>query len=232
MGIHIGAKLGEVAETVLLPGDPLRAKFIAEKFLKNVTCYNTIRNMFGYTGTIIGTRKRVSVQGSGMGMPSLGIYVYELIKNYNVERIIRVGSAGSLQKEIGCRSIVLAQGSCTDSAMNNSRFKGMTFAPLASWDLLFKAYEASKKMKIEVHVGNIFATDVFYDPTDAWKMFASYGVFAIEMESSELYTLAAAHKFQALSMLTISDNLVTGERLSSEERENTFEDMIRIALTI
>lgn len=232
MSIHINAKLGGVAETVLLPGDPLRAKFIAENFFKNVTCYNTVRNMFGYTGTIIGTKKRVSVQGSGMGMPSLGIYVHELIKEYNVQRIIRVGSAGSLQKEIGCRSIVLAQGSCTDSAMNNNRFKGMTFAPLANWDLLLKAYKVSKRLKLSVHIGNIFATDIFYDVIDAWKMFAEYGVLAVEMETAELYTLASLHKIQALSILTISDNLVTGERLSSEDREKTFSDMMKIALSL
>lgn len=232
MSIHIGAKLGEVAETVLLPGDPLRAEYIAKNFLKNVTCYNTVRNMFGYTGTIIGTRKRISTQGSGMGMPSLGIYVHELIENYKVQRIIRVGSAGSLQKEIGCRSIVLAQGSCTDSAMNNSRFRGMTFSPLANWELLLKAFNISKKMKLEVRVGNVFATDTFYDVIDSWKMFAEYGVLAVEMETTELYTLASLYKIQALSILTISDNLVTQERLSSEDRERTFSDMMKIALAL
>lgn len=232
MSIHIGAKLEEVAETVLLPGDPLRAEYIAKNFLENVNCYNTVRNMLGYTGTIIGTKKRVSVQGSGMGMPSLGIYVYELINDYKVQRIIRVGSAGSLQKEIGCRSIVLAQGSCTDSAMNNSRFRGMTFAPLANWELLFKAFNISKKMKLAVHVGNVFATDTFYDVINAWKIFAEYGVLAAEMETAELYTLASLHKIQALSILTISNNLVTGEELSSEDRQITFSDMMKIALSL
>lgn len=233
MSIHISANPEEIAKTVLLAGDPLRAKFVADNFLKNVTCYNAVRNMLGFTGTIIGTKREISVQGSGMGMPSLSIYVNELINAYHVNRIIRIGSAGSLQKEIGLRSIVLAQGSCTDSAMNKKRFQEMTFAPLANWELLLSAFNISKKMKLKVHVGNIFATDAFYDEFDCWKIFAKYGVLAAEMETTELYTLAALHKIEALSILTISDNLVTGEKLSSDEREKSLTDSaVRLALCI
>lgn len=231
MSIHINAKPGEIAETVLFPGDPLRAKYIAENFLHDAYCYNTVRNMLGFTGRAP-DGKLVSVQGSGMGMASLSIYAHELVKDYGAKNLIRVGSAGSLQEEISCRSIILAQGSCSDSAMNNSRFRGMSFAPICDWDLLLKAYIVSKQLSLNVKIGNVFATDHFYGDNDSWKIFAAYSVLAVEMESAELYTLAAAHKFKALSILTISDNLVTGERLSHDERERTFSDMINIALAI
>jgi purine-nucleoside phosphorylase len=232
MSIHIAAKKGEIASTVLLPGDPLRAKWIADNFLKNVTCYNTVRNMLGYTGKK-NSGERISVQGSGMGMPTLGIYVNELIDTYKVKRIIRVGSAGSLQKEIGCRSIVLAMGSCSDSALNISRFPaGTIFCPTADWKLLRRAHEIAKKMNIKVIVGNNFASDKFYDPSDTWKEFAKYGVATIEMESAELYTLAAQKGIQALTILTVSNNLVTKEELTSKEREQTFSDMMKLALAI
>jgi len=232
MSIHISAKKGEVAQTVLLPGDPLRAKYVAENFLRDVTCYNTVRNMLGYTGRTLDGKKRVSVQGSGMGMPSLGIYVNELIDFYKVKRIVRIGSAGSLQKKIKCRTVVLVQGSCSDSNMNLSRFPiGTIYAPIADWKLLLRAYEVAKSMGIKVEVGNNFATDQFYG-SDAWKSFAKYGVKTIEMESAELYTLASQKNIQALSILTVSDHLVTGESLSSNEREKTFSDMVKIALEL
>ncbi|MFZ2205432.1 MAG: purine-nucleoside phosphorylase [Minisyncoccia bacterium] len=237
MSIHINAKEGEIAETVFLSGDPLRAKFIAENYLKDVFGYNSVRGMYGYTG-ITKEGKRVSVQGTGMGMPSLSIYVNELIDSYKVKRLIRVGSAGSLQKELKTMSIVLALGSCSDSAMNLSRFPvGAIFAPVADWELLKKANEIAEKKKIEVKVGNIFAADKFYDSdtfygSETWKVFAKYNVLAVEMETAELYTLAAQKGVQALTMLTISDNLVTGDKLSSKDRETAFTEMIEIALAL
>jgi len=233
MSIHIGTKgKREIAKTVLLPGDPLRAKYIAENFLTDVTCYTTIRNMLGYTGKTLDGKRKISVQGSGMGMPSLSIYVNELIKFYKVQNIIRVGSAGSLQKNVKTRSIVFAVTSCSDSGMNLERFPvGTTFAPMADWMLLIRANRAAKELGIKPIHGNNFATDKFYD-SDAWKKFSEYGVVSIEMETAELYTLAAKAGISALSILTISDNLVTGESLSSEDREKTFSDMVKIALTL
>ena len=165
MSIHISAKKGQIADTVLLPGDPLRAKFIADNFLKKVRQYSTVRNMFGYTG-YTSDGKKISVQGSGMGMPSLAIYVNELVDKYGVNKIIRVGSCGSMNQKVKLRDIVLAMGACSDSALNNRRFDGMNFAPIADWDLLFKASIAASNLGISVHVGNIFATDKFYDDID------------------------------------------------------------------
>lgn len=231
MSIHINAKEGEIAETVLLSGDPLRAKFIAENYLKDVFGYNSVRGMYGYTG-MTKAGKRISVQGTGMGMPSLSIYVNELIDSYKVKRLIRVGSAGSLQKELKTMSIVFALGSCSDSSMNLGRFPiGTIFAPIADWELLSKANEIAKKKKIKVKIGNIFASDKFYG-SDAWKPLAGYNVLAVEMETAELYTLAAQKGVQALTMLTISDNLVTGDKLSSKDRETAFTEMIEIALAL
>lgn len=233
MSIHINAKRCKIAKTVLLPGDPLRAKYIAKNFLKDIICYSTVRNMLGYTGKTLDGKRKISVQGSGMGMPSLSIYVNELINFYKVERIIRVGSAGSLKKEINCRTIILAMASCSDSAMNLERFPiGTTFTPIADWDLLIKAFKIAKTLNIKnLIVGNNFATDKFYG-SKSWPKFADYGVISIEMETAELYTLAAKNNIKALSILTISDNLVTKESLSFEEREKTFSDMIKIALRL
>ncbi|MCX6757633.1 MAG: purine-nucleoside phosphorylase [Candidatus Nomurabacteria bacterium] len=230
--LHIGAIQGEIADTVLLPGDPLRAKFIAENYLKNVYCYNKVRNMLGYTGVSKETGKKVSVQGTGMGMPSLSIYVNELIDFYGVKNLIRVGTAGSLTEELPLRSIVLAQASCSDSGMNLNRFPiGITYAPIADWKMLFTAHEVAKSNKIKVKVGNIFSTDTFYGP-DHWKTLAKYGVLAVEMETAELYTLAAQKKVHALSILTVSDNLVTGEKLSAEDRQSSLREMMTIALSL
>lgn len=233
MSIHINAKPGEIAPTVLFPGDPLRAKWIAENFLTEVKQYNTVRNMLGFTGTTPDGR-RISVQGSGMGMPSLSIYANELIRDYDVKNIIRVGSAGSLSKEIPCRSIVIAMGACTDSAMNNRRFYGMNFAPVASWDLLKKADGVASELRIDTHVGNILSVDKFYEDVEphTWKIFKEYRVLAIEMETAELYTLAAQYGINALTILTISDNLVTEEKLSSDERQSSFEDMMKVAIRL
>ena len=233
MSIHIGAKKGEIAETVLLPGDPLRAKFIAEKFLTNVGSINTVRNMLGFTGTAPGG-KRISVLGAGMGMPMISIYIHELINEYGAKRLIRVGSCGSMQEGAALRSVILASGACTDSGVNLRRFNGMSFSPTADFPLLLRAYESAQKLKIPVHVGNVLSTDLFYheDSPEDWKLWASYGVLAAEMETAELYTVAARKKVQALSVLTVSDSLVTGAHLTAEERETSFTDMIRIVLEV
>lgn len=231
MSIHIGAKQGQIAETVLLPGDPKRAEWIAEQFLSNVIQYNSVRGMLGFTG-VTQQGKRISVQGSGMGMPSLGIYVNELVDYYNVKNIIRVGSAGSLSEKIPNKSIIIAAGACSDSAMNNRRFYGMHFAPLASWNLLKRADQIATEMNITTTVGNIVSVDKFYEDVEphTWKIFAEYNVLAIEMETAELYTLAAQKNFNALALLTISDNLVTDKHLSAEQREKGFKKMLQIAL--
>ncbi len=231
MSIHIGAKEGDIAKTVLLPGDPLRAKFIADTFLKDVSQYNNVRGMYGFTGTYKG--KRISVQGSGMGVPSISIYTDELINNYQVKNLIRVGSCGSLQADVKVRDIVLAMSSSTDSNINNIRFQGRDFAPTASFDLLKKAYDKASDMGITPKVGNILTSDTFYhDDPDSWKLWAKFGVLAVEMETTALYTLAAKYGVNALTILTVSDSLVTREETTSEEREKTFTQMMEIALEI
>lgn len=233
MSTHINAENGTVAKTVLLPGDPLRAEHIAQAFLEKPVRYNTVRNMFGFTGYNF-NGKFVSVQGSGMGMPSLSIYVNELVDHYGVEKIIRVGSCGALQKHLKLKDIVIAAGACTDSGINRRRFKGMDFAPIASWELLRKACEEAEKFSIPVQVGNILATDLFYNDVDPdeWQLWAKYGVLAVEMETAELYTLAAHKGIQALTILTVSDLLPNKESLSAEERQNGFDDMVKIALLL
>lgn len=229
MSIHIGAAKGDVAETVLFPGDPMRAKFIAETFLENTACYNEVRGMYGYTGTYQG--KKVSVQGSGMGIPSLSIYATELIREYGVKNLIRVGSCGSLQADIKVRDIIIAMSSSTNSSVNKLRFGGMDYAPTASFALLKKAYDKAEEKKIPVRVGSIFASDEFYqDDPDWWKIWADHGVLAVEMETAGLYTLAAKYGVEALTILTVSDSLVSSEATSSEEREKTFTQMVEIAL--
>lgn len=228
MSIHIEAEKGAVAERVLLPGDPLRAKFVAENFLTDSVCYNKVRNMFGFTGLYKGVK--VSVQGTGMGMPSLSIYANELFNFYNVQKAIRIGTAGSLQKNVELRSVVLAQSACSDSAINVHRFGGLTFAPTADWDLLKKAYDAAVALKQKVSVGTIFSTDIFYDEAEHWKLFAKYGALAVEMETAELYSLAAHYHRKALALFTVSDSMVTGETTSAHEREQTFTQMMQIAL--
>ncbi|WP_434654377.1 purine-nucleoside phosphorylase [Thermoanaerobacterium thermosaccharolyticum] len=231
MSIHIGAKEGEIASTVLLPGDPLRAKYIAENFLSDVKCYNEVRGMYGYTGNYKG--KRVSVQGTGMGIPSISIYVNELIESYNVKNLIRIGTCGSMQPDINIRDVILAMSSSTDSAINRIRFNGMDYAPTASFKLLKKAYDAATSMGINVKVGNVLSSDTFYnDDKDSWKLWAKFGVLAVEMETAGLYTLAAKYGVDALTILTVSDSLVTGHATSAEERQKTFNDMIEIALNI
>ena len=229
MSVHIGAKQGEIADKILLPGDPLRAKYIAETFLDDVTCYNQVRGMLGFTGTYKGTR--VSVQGTGMGVPSISIYVNELIREYGVKQLIRVGTCGGIQKDINVRDVIIAMTSCTDSNMNRQAFPGFDFAPCADFDLLKKAYDTGVENGLSVRVGNILTSDVFYrDNMDMVKKLGEHGVLAVEMETTALYTLAAKYQAQALSILTVSDHIFTGEETTAEERQTTFNDMIIMAL--
>ena len=229
MSVHIAAKNGEIADTVLLPGDPKRAKWIAENFLENAVCYTDIRGMLGFTGAYKG--KRISVQGTGMGIPSMSIYITELMKDYGVKTLIRVGSAGSYQEEVKIRDIVVALSTSTDSNINNRRFKGASFAPTVNFDLLSKVLKTAEEKNIKIKAGNILTSDEFYnDDPNYFKKWAEFGVLAVEMETAALYTLASKYKAKALSILTISDSLVSPEITSSEEREKTFNEMIELAL--
>jgi purine-nucleoside phosphorylase len=231
MSVHIEAKKGQIAETILLPGDPMRAKWIADTFLTNAFLYNDVRGMFGFTGTYKG--KRISVQGTGMGIPSTLIYCHELITEYGVKNLIRVGSAGSYQKEVNIRDIVIAMAASTNSGLNTIRFNGADFAPTASFTLFQKAIEIAKEKNIPIKAGGILSSDEFYaDEFDSYKKWAEYGVLCVEMETSGLYTIAAKHHVNALSILTISDNLVTKERTTADEREQTFKEMIEIAIEL
>jgi purine-nucleoside phosphorylase len=230
MSIHIEAKKGDIADIVLLPGDPMRAKYIAEKFLENPICYNKVRGMFGFTGTYNG--KKVSVQGTGMGLPSLSIYVNELIKEYDVKKLIRVGSCGALQPKLKLRDVILALSASTNSSMNRRRFGETSYCPTADFDLLMDAFSTAKDKGINAYVGQVISSDSFYDDynKNIYEKVADYGVLAVEMETSELYTLAARYNVKALSVLTVSDSLVTFEETTSAEREKTFDEMIEIVL--
>ncbi len=231
MSVHIGAEAGAIAETVLLPGDPLRAQHIAETMLEDTVCYNNVRGMLGFTGTYNG--KRVSVQGTGMGMPSCSIYVNELIQSYGVKTLIRVGSCGALQPDLKMYDIVLAMSSSTNSNINKIRFNGLDYAPTASFELLKKAYDVAQSKNIPVRVGPILSNDSFYsDDPDDWKLWAAYGTLVVEMETSAIYTLAAKYGCQALSILTVSDSLVTGEETEAMERQTAFTQMVEIALEL
>jgi purine-nucleoside phosphorylase len=230
--LHIMAKEGtSVAETVLLPGDPLRAKFIAETYLENPVCYNEVRGMYGFTGTYKG--KKVSVQGTGMGLPSHSIYVNELIQFYGAKRLIRIGSAGSISDNVNVRDIVLAQSASTNSAINNRRFHGMSYAPTANFELLLDAYNKCKEKGVNVKVGNVLSSDLFYDDTEyGAKLWADYGCYAIEMETAELYTVSAKYNVEALSILTISDHIFKRIETTPEERQKSFTDMMEVALEL
>ena len=229
MSTHIQAENGEIAETILLPGDPLRAKWIAETFLEDPVCYNEVRGMLGFTGTYKG--QPVSVQGTGMGIPSTLIYCHELINNYGVKNLIRVGSAGSYNPNIVLRDIVIAMSASSTSGINNSRFINADYAPTANFDLFMKAANYARENNIGIKAGNVLSSDEFYeDDPEAYKKWADFGVLCVEMETAGLYTIAAKHKVNALSILTISDSLVTGEHLSSAERETSFSKMVEIAL--
>jgi purine-nucleoside phosphorylase len=229
MSIHIAAKPGEIAEAVLLPGDPLRAKFVAETFLENPVQYTAVRNILGFTGAYKG--KKVSVQGTGMGIPSISIYVNELFKDYGVKRAIRIGTAGAIQKELKLQDLVLAMAASTDSGANGIRFQGRSFAPTASFRLLKIAYDVAAARGWESRVGSVVSSDMFYteDP-DEWKLWAKFGVLALEMETAELYTLAAKYGREALALLTISDSMGTHEAASAEDRQKTFTRMMEVAL--
>ncbi|WP_299210137.1 purine-nucleoside phosphorylase [uncultured Dokdonia sp.] len=229
MSTHIEAEKGAIAETVLLPGDPMRAKWIAETFLENPTCYNQVRGMYGYTGYYKG--KRVSVQGTGMGIPSALIYCHELINEYGSKNLIRVGSAGSYQSDVHLRDIVIAMAASSTSGINNSRFINADYSPTANYELFKRATAYATKHNIAIKAGNVLSTDEFYEDTfDDYKKWAAFGVLCVEMEAAGLYTIAAKHQVKALVILTISDSLVTGERISAVERETSFTKMIEIAL--
>ncbi|GAB3598058.1 purine-nucleoside phosphorylase [Microbacterium tumbae] len=231
MSTHIAAEPGRIAPVVLFPGDPLRAKWIAETFLDDAELYTETRGMLGFTGTWEG--HRVSVQGSGMGVPSMSIYANELFQDYDVQTIVRVGSCGALTERLKVRDIVIANGACTDSGVNRVRFHGLDYAPVADFSLLRAAVEASESEppEADVHVGLLLSSDQFYSTRpELNEPFVRHGVLGVEMETSGLYTLAAYHGRRALSICTVSDHIVTGEQTTATEREQTFGDMIRIAL--
>ena len=231
MSVHIEAKKGEIAETILLPGDPLRAKWIANTFFDNPKRFNNVRGMLGYTGTYKG--KSISTMGTGMGVPSISIYAHELITEYDVKNLIRVGSAGSYQEEVKLRDIVLAMAASSTSGINELRFGGADFAPTADFGLFQKAVNAAKTKNISLKAGNVLTSDEFYaDDFESYKKWSNVGIRCVEMETAGLYTVAAKHDVNALSILTISDSLVTGERTTSNERETTFKEMIEIALEL
>jgi len=230
MSTHIGAQPGEIAPRVLLPGDPLRAKWIAETFLDEPVCYSTVRNMFGFTGQYKGVP--VSVQGSGMGMPSASIYYHELLTEYGAKTLIRVGTCGALTEEIALRDVIAASASSTDSAMNRIRFDGLVdYAPVADFGLLRTAVDVAAERDIAMRVGQVLAADAFYtDRPDLFDRLAAYGVLAVEMETAALYTLAARFRARALTILTVSDHIATGQHTTAEERQQTFAQMVEVAL--
>ena len=228
---HIAATTGQIAPHVLMPGDPLRARWIAQNFLEDAFCYSEVRGMLGFTGTYRG--EQISVQGSGMGQPSMAIYVNELLREYGVRTIVRVGSCGALTERLGLRDLVIASGACTDSSMNRIRFDGLDYAPVADFGLTRGAHDAavSRGLADRTHVGLILSSDSFYSPRpELTSRMVDYGVLAVEMEASVLYTLAAQHRARALAICTVSDHIVTGEETTAQERQETFADMVEIAL--
>jgi purine-nucleoside phosphorylase len=230
MSTHIGARPGEIAPRVLLPGDPLRAKWIAETYLQDAKCYSTVRNMLGFTGRYQDVE--VSVQGTGMGMPSASIYAHELLAEYGADTLIRVGTCGALTEDLALRDVIAASSSSTDSAMNRVRFEGLVdYAPVADFGLLRTAVDKAAARGVALRVGQVLAADAFYtDRPDLFDRLAEYGVLAVEMESAALYTLAARFRARALTILTVSDHIKTGERTSADDREQTFRQMVEIAL--
>jgi len=233
MSIHIEAKQGEIADFVLLPGDPLRAKHIAETLLTDAVCYNNVRGMLGYTGYYNG--KRVSVQGTGMGLPSHMIYASELINDYHVKTLVRIGTCGGLLEEVELRDVVMAISASTDSSSVGRHFPGMTFAPTASYRLIQLASENALKMNMPLKAGNILSSDLFYhfpEEGDAYQLWRNYGTLAVEMESAGLYLLAARLGVEALALLTVSDHLLTGEHVSADERQTNFTNMTKLALSL
>jgi purine-nucleoside phosphorylase len=226
---HINAAADDFAATVLMPGDPLRAQYIADTYLENAKRVNDVRNMWGFTGEYKGIP--VSVQAHGMGIPSASIYCTELITEYNVKRMIRVGSCGTTHPRVKLRDVIIAMGACTDSVVNRIRFGGYDFAALASYSLVEKAVSAAKANNVSYHVGNIFSADLFYTPdTDMFKTMAKYDVLGVEMEAAGIYPIAAEHGVEVLAICTVSDDIRTGAALTSEERATTFDEMITVAL--
>ena len=226
---HISAVAGDFAPSILLPGDPLRAKHIADNFLDEVIQVNEVRNMLGYTGSYQGTP--VSVMGTGMGIPSASIYATELVNEYGVQRLIRVGSCGGVTDKVAVRDVILAIGACTDSSVNRVRYGGLDFAATADFWLLSAAVEAATAKGVEVKVGNVHSADLFYNPDpDAFTRMEAMGVLAVEMEAAGLYGVAAEHGARALTICTVSDHIKTGEATTSEERQSTFDEMVEIAL--
>ena len=229
MTIHIGANPGDIAETVLLPGDPYRAKWAAETFLTNVKLVNEVRGMLGFTGEYQGNR--VTIHGSGMGMPSLSIYVNELIRDYGAKSLIRIGSCGGMQETVGIRDVIIAMTASTLSTPSRGIFKELNFAPCADFSLLRAAVSAAESKGVKTHVGGIYSSDVFYDERpDLNEQMMRHGILGVEMEAAELYNLCARHGVRGLAVLTVSDHLVTGEALPSDQRESSFGDMVEIAL--
>lgn len=229
MSTHIGANRGDIASTVLMPGDPLRAKYIAETYLENPVCYSSVRNMLGFTGTYKG--HKISVQGAGMGIPSLAIYTTEMIKEFGVDTIYRVGSCGGMSPDVKMRDIILGQAGTTDSSIIANTFgPGVYYSPIADFELLDSAYQTAKANDVDVKVGNIFAADRFYNDELDMQKLTDYGVLATEMETAGLYLLAAKYHIRALTILTVSDHLQTGESLSAKDRETSFDEMIRLSL--
>lgn len=230
MTVHIGARPGEIAETVLMPGDPFRAKWAAETFLTDARLVNEVRGMLGFTGTWKG--HTVTIQGSGMGMPSLSIYANELIRDYGAKTLIRIGSCGGMQPHVGIRDVIIAMTASTLSTPSRGIFKELNFAPCADWSLLRAAVAAAEAKGTKTHVGGIYSSDVFYDERpDLNEQMTRHGILGVEMEAAELYNLAARHSVRALAVLTVSDHLLTGEALPSEDRERSFGDMVEIVLT-
>lgn len=229
MSTHIGAEAGAIAPHVLMPGDPLRAKWIAENYLEDATCYSEVRGMLGYTGTYKG--ERISVQGSGMGIPSFSIYGHELFAEYDVQTIVRVGSCGALTEDLKVRDLVIAQATCTDSSLNKVRFDGWDYSPIGTYELIRSAADIAQQRNVTAKVGLVFSSDQFYHPKpEITGRMVEYGVMAVEMEAAALYTLAAKFKRRALAICTVSDHIVTGEETTAQEREQTFGDMVEIAL--
>jgi len=229
MTIHIGAKPGQIAETILMPGDPYRAKWAAETFLDQPELVNEVRGMLGFTGTWRGNR--VTIQGSGMGMPSLSIYANELIRDYGAKTLIRIGSCGGMQDYVGIRDVIVAMTASTLSTPSRGIFKELNFAPCADWALLRAAVQASENRGVTTHVGGVYSSDVFYDERpDLNEQMVRHGTLGVEMEAAELYILAARHNIRALAVLTVSDHLITGDALPAKDREQSFGDMVEIAL--
>jgi purine-nucleoside phosphorylase len=229
MSTHIAAAAGQIAPHVLMPGDPLRARWIAETFLDDATCYSEVRGMYGYTGTWRG--HPVSVQGSGMGQPSISIYLNELFEEYAVQSVVRVGSCGALSEELALRDLVIASGACTDSAANRIRFEGLDYAAVPDFELMRRAYDAAQQHPVATKVGLVLSSDSFYHPRpELTSRLAEYGALAVEMEANALYTLAAKYRRRALTICTVSDHIVTGEETTAAERQETFGHMVEVAL--